>query len=105
MRASRRWMATSFETCGVCPTGSEETTHSPSITGVEFYEEGDDAMNATEQEYTQPLGLDVGTSRIVVARSADKRYAYTSQLNAFLVLPHSKLTESLLEREKVFYEV
>jgi hypothetical protein len=62
-------------------------------------------MSATEQEYTQPLGLDVGTSRIVVARSADKRYAYTSQLNAFLVLPHSKLTESLLEREKVFYEV
>jgi hypothetical protein len=62
-------------------------------------------MSATEQEYSQPLGLDVGTSRIVVARSAEKRYTYMSQLNAFLALPYSKLTESLLEREKVFYEV
>jgi len=27
-------------------------------------------MNKTEFEYTQPLGLDIGTSRIVVARTA-----------------------------------
>lgn len=62
-------------------------------------------MNTAEQDYTQPLGLDVGTSRIVVARSSDKRYAYESQLNAFLALPYSKLTESLLQRENVFHEV
>ena len=62
-------------------------------------------MNDTEQEYTQPLGLDVGTSRIVVARNGDKKYRYEAQLNAFLTLPYSKLTESLLERECVFHEV
>jgi len=62
-------------------------------------------MNKAEQEYVQPLGLDVGTSRIVVARAADKKYAYESQLNAFLTLPYSKLAESLLQRENVFYEV
>src|SRR3954451_8105940 len=58
-----------------------------------------------QQEYTQALGLDVGTSRIVVARTTDKKYAYESQLNAFLALPYSKLAENLLQRENVFHEV
>src|SRR4051812_33976784 len=62
-------------------------------------------MNKTEQDYTQPLGLDVGTSRIVVARTTEKKYTYESQLNAFLALPYSKLAESLLQRENVFHEV
>jgi len=44
-------------------------------------------MNNAEQEYTQPLGLDIGTSRIVVARNADKKYLYESQLNAFRTIP------------------
>ena len=62
-------------------------------------------MHISEQESTMPLGLDVGTSRIVVARSLDKKYQYESQLNAFITLPYSKLTESLLTRENVFHEV
>lgn len=62
-------------------------------------------MNNPEQDYTQPLGLDVGTSRLVVARAKDKRQEYDSQLNAFLTLPYSKLAESLLQRENVFHEV
>jgi len=57
------------------------------------------------EEYNQPLGLDVGTSRIVVARCADGKYEYESQLNAFLTLPYSKLAVSLLQRENVFHEV
>src|ERR1017187_2875767 len=57
------------------------------------------------EEYTQPIGLDVGTSRIVVARSADGQYEYETQLNAFLTLPYSKLAASLLQRENVFHEV
>jgi hypothetical protein len=47
----------------------------------------------------------VGTSRIVVARSAEKKPRFESQLNAFITLPKSKLTESLLEREGVFHQV
>ena len=62
-------------------------------------------MNDAEQEYTQPLGLDIGTSRIVVARSGEKGCQYDSQLNAFLTIPYSKLAESLLQRENVFHEV
>ena len=62
-------------------------------------------MNNTDQNDTQALGLDVGTSRIVVARGANKKYQYDSQLNAFLTIPYSKLAESLLGRENVFHEV
>jgi hypothetical protein len=61
-------------------------------------------MSKADQDYIQPLGLDVGTSRIVVARSADKKYQYESQLNAFLTMPYSALAESLLLRENVFHE-
>src|SRR5581483_1962598 len=63
-------------------------------------------MSKTEETaYTQPIGLDVGTSRIVAARCAEKRYTFETQLNAFLALPYSKLAESLLQRENVFHEV
>lgn len=62
-------------------------------------------MSKPEEEYAQPVGLDVGTSRIVVARTADKKYRYDSQLNAFLTLPYSKLAANLLQRENVFHEV
>ena len=59
--------------------------------------------NSTES--IQPLGLDIGTSRIVVARNSEAGYQYEAQLNAFLSLPYSKLAASLLEREGVFHEV
>src|SRR5579872_1141774 len=54
---------------------------------------------------TQPIGLDVGTSSIVAARAAGKKYDYKVQLNAFFTLPYSRLTESLLQRENVFHAV
>ena len=62
-------------------------------------------MSKTEQNNTQPLGLDIGTSRIVLARSNDRKYEYQTQLNAFVVLPNSKLVATLLTQENVFHEV
>jgi hypothetical protein len=62
-------------------------------------------MSNPEQEYTQPLGLDVGTSRIVAARAKDKKQVYETELNAFLTLPYTKLAATLLQRENVFHEV
>lgn len=62
-------------------------------------------MSKTDEQYTQPIGLDVGTSRIVVARAGERRYEYNAELNAFLTLPYSKLAESLLQKENVFHEV
>src|SRR5437868_2864280 len=62
-------------------------------------------MNNAEPDHSQPLGLDIGTSRIVVARKTDKKTHYDSQLNAFVSLPYSRLSESLLLQENVFHEV
>jgi hypothetical protein len=47
------------------------------------------------------IGLDVGTSRIVAAHKSGEDFQYDSQLNAFVSIPHSKITESVLEREKI----
>jgi hypothetical protein len=51
------------------------------------------------------LGLDVGTSRIVIARRAEDDFRYESQLNAFVAIPHSKITQGVLEREKIPHTV
>jgi hypothetical protein len=52
-----------------------------------------------------PLGLDIGTSRIVVAQHTDNDFRYESQLNAFVAIPFSKITAGALEREKVPHTV
>jgi len=47
------------------------------------------------------LGLDVGTSRICVAREDNGGYKFRTELNAFVTIPHSKMTESVLKRENI----
>ncbi len=48
------------------------------------------------------LGLDVGTSRVVLAQQNEGgRYDYRSQLNAFVTLPYSKMTENVLRKENI----
>lgn len=47
------------------------------------------------------LGLDVGTSRLVVARQSSDGIRYESQLNAFVSVPHSKMTLGVLQRERI----
>ncbi len=47
------------------------------------------------------IGLDIGTSRLVSANKRDDHFQFQSQLNAFLTLPYSKLTEGILEKENV----
>ena len=49
------------------------------------------------------LGLDIGTSRIVVARQNGGDVEYRSQLNAFVDVPFSKMTENVLKKENVPY--
>src|SRR5947207_14196450 len=52
-----------------------------------------------------PLGLDVGTSRLVVARQADQEFHFDSQLNAFVDIPFSKMTENVLNKKHVPHAV
>lgn len=63
-------------------------------------------MNQNSQASTNSaLGLDVGTSRIVVAQRSEEDYRYESQLNAFVTIPYSRITEGVLEREKIPHTV
>ncbi len=50
---------------------------------------------------TACVGLDIGTSRIVAARQTEGGETVESQLNAFVTIPWTKLTENSLKRESV----
>ena len=62
-------------------------------------------MDLLRGETSPAVGLDVGTSRIVVAQRAGQQIAYESQLNAFVTIPHSKITQTAFERERVPHAV
>lgn len=53
------------------------------------------------EQVKQYVGLDIGTSRVVAARKNGDTETFESQLNAFVKLPHSKMTEASLARESV----
>ena len=55
-----------------------------------------------KNEKTQStIGLDIGTSRIVAASRVNQDEKVQAQLNAFVAIPYSRLTENSLKREHV----
>lgn len=58
-----------------------------------------------DQSQSAIVGLDIGTSRIVAARRVGDSDSVTSQLNAFVALPHSNLTANSLKRENIPHSV
>ncbi|HEU0122032.1 MAG TPA: hypothetical protein VFQ91_15985 [Bryobacteraceae bacterium] len=58
-------------------------------------------MSYRYSDGSTPVGLDVGTSRIVAAWPGETKYIYRSELNSFVTLPGSKFTESVLRKESV----
>jgi len=49
----------------------------------------------------QPVSVDVGTSKVVAARPKGKSIETTSQLNAFLVVPWTRVTEKTLTQNRI----
>jgi hypothetical protein len=62
-------------------------------------------MRHNEKVSNSALGLDVGTSRICLAERSGEDFQYETQLNAFVNIPFSKMTESVLKKEKVPHTV
>lgn len=62
-------------------------------------------MKATKTIDSPAVGLDVGTSRVAVAQRSGDEYKFESQLNAFVSMPFSKLTASVLEKEGIPHSV
>ena len=58
-------------------------------------------MSDTNTQPVSALGLDVGTSRIVTAQRQDKDIQFGTQLNAFVTIPFSKLTQGVLKKEHI----
>jgi actin-like ATPase involved in cell morphogenesis len=48
---------------------------------------------------SHPVGLDVGTSKVVVSRRGGKDVACASQLNAFIPVPYSPVTERTIQQQ------
>ncbi len=48
---------------------------------------------------SHPLGIDVGTSQVVAARRGGKEVACASQLNAFIPVPFSPVTERTIQQQ------
>jgi hypothetical protein len=62
-------------------------------------------MKSNEKNNSSAIGLDVGTSRIVAARQAEQGFQFQEQLNAFVSIPYSKMTESVLQKEAIPHSV
>jgi hypothetical protein len=50
-----------------------------------------------------PVGLDVGTSKVVSARKKGKGVETATQLNAFIPVPYSRFTENILGQNDISY--
>lgn len=59
----------------------------------------------TEQQQAAMIGLDIGTSRVVAVRKQNEEENVRAQLNAFVSIPYSRLTESSLKRESIPHAV
>ncbi len=51
------------------------------------------------------IGVDVGTSRVSLAQRQGDAFHYDTQLNAFVTIPFSPITEGVLKKENVPYSV
>lgn len=58
-----------------------------------------------ERLSVRALGIDVGTCRIVVARAGGQQISYSTELNCFVSIPYSKITERILQKELIPYRV
>src|SRR5258708_401290 len=50
-------------------------------------------------------GLDLGTSRIVLATLSGDKVKFAPQLNAFVDIPYSKMTERMLSNEGILHKI
>src|SRR2546425_1581210 len=62
-------------------------------------------MKSNDKNNGSALGLDVGTSRICLAQRGGEEHQYKTQLNAFVSLPYSRITESVLKKEAIPHTV
>jgi nucleoid DNA-binding protein len=70
---------------------------------LEMAKEKENETNESAAGADTALGLDVGTSRLVLAGGAIDKVQTESELNAFITVPYSKFTENILKQNKIHY--
>ncbi|HEY7545600.1 MAG TPA: HU family DNA-binding protein [Blastocatellia bacterium] len=84
--------------------GREESDSYKIQFGGDMKEKKEDASNETDVADTA-IGLDVGTSRVVMATGSAENARTMDELNAFITLPYSKLTERIFKQKNVPYQL
>src|SRR5687767_7616263 len=59
--------------------------------------------NHSGRSVTTRIGLDVGTSKVVLARGDSKKSETSAQLNAFLAVPYTSLAQNTLQQNSIPY--
>jgi hypothetical protein len=62
-------------------------------------------MQHNDRVNNSALGLDVGTSRICLAQRVGQEFQFETQLNAFVTVPFSNMTETVLGKENIPHTV
>lgn len=62
-------------------------------------------MPHNDKSNNSALGLDIGTSRICLAQRVGEKFQFETQLNAFVTVPFSHVTENVLTKEKIPHTV
>ncbi len=62
-------------------------------------------MSESQKSSESRIGLDVGTSRIVLARKVGEEFVFTTQLNGFVTIPFSRITEGVFKKEGIPHTV
>lgn len=66
-------------------------------------QEAEDRIEDLVRSGANPMGLDVGTSKIVAARKKGKDIETAAELNAFIPVPYSRFTETILGQNNIQY--
>ncbi len=62
-------------------------------------------IGESAEQPSGPVGLDIGTSHVVMAQNAGRHVTTVNQLNAFFTIPYSKFTKKILvENDITFFE-
>ncbi len=66
-------------------------------------QEAEERIDDLMKTGASPMGLDVGTAKIVASRRKAKDIECAAQLNAFIPVPYSKFTETILGQNDIAY--
>ncbi|HWP45182.1 MAG TPA: HU family DNA-binding protein [Blastocatellia bacterium] len=82
-----------------------DKTEKPIGGNMNKHKEQEEATTEATHVEGSALGLDIGTSRLVLASGTAEQVKTSAELNAFITVPFSRFTETILKQNKVTYQI